>query len=509
MSATLKLRDRYDWIVLGDHPSALLSAALVARLGLSVLVLDFIPRAKPMVSKNGQVLDPEVNFLLGLNASGPETGLLGECLHRLGMAPSELEYLRSSDCLPQFVTPDLRFSLRRSGSDFEKELIRELGDSRVDVRAAMEALERIFPKVISFWKGLPGRLTLAPDKRKVKEGGGEPTELEQVMKSAAADAPDSLKGWLSGRAVPGLEDLSALFLGLIRSLAPESSESREDTLILPFLSLGRTGAAYRGGLSAYREFLLNLARRMGAHVPEKTDCRRIFVEDGALVGIQVTQRNSVIGAGGAVIGCSLDHIRDFVAFSGRKWMHRLSEPPTPDSWRFTLALTVQAEAIPPGVLSRVVWREEGAPALDIEIAQPEDYGIAEPHHRVIFLRTLLPFREESLAPEYQKLVASRMFRQLIEIMPFLEFHVVRIFPDFRSDSFQDFSQVYDFDSVRMIPANLRMGFRGGVGSRSGVEGLFVATDESFPQLGNFGGTVAALESAAWIAHRCGVAGPLV
>ena len=59
----MKLREQSDWLVLGDHPGALLSASLAARLGLSVLVLPFGPAARLFVSASGQHFDPEPNYL--------------------------------------------------------------------------------------------------------------------------------------------------------------------------------------------------------------------------------------------------------------------------------------------------------------------------------------------------------------------------------------------------------------------------------------------------------------
>jgi hypothetical protein len=162
------------------------------------------------------------------------------------------------------------------------------------------------------------------------------------------------------------------------------------------------------------------------------------------------------------------------------------------------------------MLSRTVWKEGHAPVLDIELADPRSYGLLEPENRIIFLRTLLPYDEVTLSIRYQRMVAARMFRQLSELIPFIENHVVRIFPDFRSaDGNEEFADVYGFPSLRMIPENIRSFNEAGLGSRSGIEGLFVANSESFPKLGSLGGTVAALEATAWIAHRSGLSGPLM
>lgn len=62
----VRLQENYDWIVIGDTPAALLSAALVARMGLSVLVVAEDGGKKWEVSDSGQLMDLEPNFLLGM-----------------------------------------------------------------------------------------------------------------------------------------------------------------------------------------------------------------------------------------------------------------------------------------------------------------------------------------------------------------------------------------------------------------------------------------------------------
>jgi hypothetical protein len=169
---------------------------------------------------------------------------------------------------------------------------------------------------------------------------------------------------------------------------------------------------------------------------------------------------------------------------------------------------VEADAVPVGAATRMIWSEAGAPPLEIEVVDPQDRGISQSRHRIIFLRTLVPFSPESLSPIYQRRIAGRMFGQLTEVMPFLEFHVVRIYPDFRDDSDDDFRGAHPFSTLVEVPVNLRTGLRSGLGTRTGIEGLFVVSPEAFPELGSLGPAYAALEATAWIAHRSGIAGPL-
>lgn len=269
---------------------------------------------------------------------------------------------------------------------------------------------------------------------------------------------------------------------------------------------------------AYRELLLKLASRLGAHVATDLECKRVFVDKGRFTGVQVAHRANIVNAGGAIVGCGLWQLGSMVSFSGRNWVKKLKPSPVPQGWRFTVGFTVAAAMIPAGASPRMVWKEAEAPPLEIEITDSEARGPGygrRLQQRTLLARTVLPFSEESLTLDFQRKMASKMMRQLTDLFPFLENHLIAVYPEFRNangdEGFSELTEVYGFASLDAIPENLRclLPLRGqGVGSNSGIEGLFVANGESFPELGSFGGTVAALESVSWLAHRAGLAGPL-
>jgi hypothetical protein len=260
---------------------------------------------------------------------------------------------------------------------------------------------------------------------------------------------------------------------------------------------------------------MDLAKRLGVHVPAKTECRRIFIEKGRFAGVQITNRGSMISATAGILGCSLRYAQAKANYTGTTWFWKKKTPPQPKGWRFTLALTVHKEAIPPGMLSRWVWQEAGAPVLEVECVNPEDYQQTSSDQRILYIRTLMPYSAESLKPEFQRLVAARMFRQLMEVLPFIEFHLTRIYPDFRfgkedprsQATLQELHDLYGFKSVDLIPNNLLMFDGKGLGCLTGIDGLFTASEESYPSLGSLGGTVAAIQSVSWLAHRSGLFGP--
>ncbi|MCM2321787.1 MAG: hypothetical protein NDJ90_00830 [Oligoflexia bacterium] len=517
----VKLRDHYDWVALGDHPGTLLSAVLAARLGLSVLVLPLGRSFGSQIAKSGQCLDPESNFLMGLGRSSAYPGLISECLHRLGILRAETEsILEAADSLPQVATPRHRLTLSDEQERLQQTFSREFGDEMLQTTGLLGALSASRAEYERFWLELPGRLTLTPGSEKApteplslkslrsRIGRATRSEVERVWSKEV-----SLQEVLLKSARP---ELAEVFAGIWYGTSSGTQGHAEfDQLttaeLMQLLALSFNGASFRGGLSAYREFLLRLARRHGAVIPAKAECQRIFIENGTFAGVQMAQRGEMITVTGGAIGCALDRAEELMTQSGRPW-HKPRVQPRPVGWKFTVALMASPEAVPPGLTRRLVWQERGAPPLEVECVKPADYGLTARDSVVLFLRTILPFTDESLAPAHLDQVAARMLRQVSEIIPFLEYHILRIYPDFRSDAEvlvgERMADVYGFASTQMIPENLRCYSGAGMGSRTGIEGLFVASGEAYPELGSLGGAVAAIEGVAWLAHRSGLPGPL-
>ncbi len=523
-----RLSDSYDWVVLGDHPGALLSASLAAKLGLSVLVLPLAPSLKLTISKDGQHLDPETNFMLGLAPQGRgdrAPGLLAECLTRLGILPAELELVRGPAEPQQILTPTARVLFGGEAEALAAELRRELGPDVPPRWGLTEALAGAGPELASYWRGLPARLTVVPGKTRETGSRGESRPNQEkrtsseLRRAIVRGAKGPAAAWTEqGRRVsdlsrlPEFSSLRELCRGLWFATTAAASDDPETDRLLQAATLMGSAATFRGGMTAYRDYLLRLARRLGAHVPPKAECRRVFIDDGRFVGVQVASRGSMISGRAAALGCSVSLARESFAVSGRSLFHKLSPPPVPSGWRFTLALTVGIEAIPPGMTTRSVWQESGAPILELEVVDPEDFGVRQAGRqevRILNLRTVLPFTQESLAPAYQRLIAARMLRQAGELLPFLDRHLVSVYPEFRSPQLGELSEVYGFPLPELVPENLRVHSGKGMGARTGYEGLFVVSGESFPELGTLGPTVAAIESVAWLAHRSGLAGPFV
>jgi hypothetical protein len=160
----IKLQDHYDCIVLGYHPAAFLSAGLVARLGLSVLVLPFVPSVSLVEASKGQYLDHESNFILGLGKTNRSEGLTLSCLAKLKVTEPEMNKINFSSSEVQVLTPEFRFVLS-SQEEIQAELYREFGKSLAKEMGLATALKITENEHLAYWQGLPSRLNLSKKRK--------------------------------------------------------------------------------------------------------------------------------------------------------------------------------------------------------------------------------------------------------------------------------------------------------------------------------------------------------
>lgn len=504
-----KIFDEYDWMVIGDHPGSLLGACMAAKMGYRVLMIHAQPELTADLTSSGQLVDFESNFSLGFGQGGGFSGLSHLALTHLGISSNYQKLVKDAkESSAQILTPETRIQFFAEVSDWTHECLREFGSQFQDPYDLLGTLDLVRPILSGYWRRYPQSFK-APETqptlaRRLKELKPEsaPTHEEEWL--SLIGMPSKKNPWLSKnkhfRDLELTDSKKAWLWGLACSQLQVFNEaSYLSTLdVLHALALSGTGVSFRGGLTAYRKFLIQLAERLGAHLLQE-ECRSIFVEEGKFRGIQVSSHGKLIVGKNAILGCGLDLFRDrLFQPSGPSKLPLVASPPV-EGWLFTLAMTVNLEAIPPGLGSRTVWKELGAPAVEIEVVNPEDYQTGANDRKLIFVRTQLPYTQEALSVAYQKKIASRLFRLTKRLLPYLEYHVVKLYPDFRDEQredTEDFSEKYGFVSPEMIPHHLRLYYGDGVGVNSGVNGLFLASQESYPRLGTLGPTVAAIESLA-------------
>jgi hypothetical protein len=213
------------------------------------------------------------------------------------------------------------------------------------------------------------------------------------------------------------------------------------------------------------------------------------------------------------LGYGISRISEKIAQTG-KVLKAPIKPALPiQAWKFTISILVEQSAIPPGLarMNYLALSAGDAPAIEIECADPRDYALKGEGRCLLFIRTRLPYREETLHPDYQRMIAARLLQAVCAQIPFLEQNIVSIYPEFRHPTVarvgDELVHLYGYSELREIPENLRCyGETEGLGFESGLEGLFVATDESYPKLGGFGSTLAAVEAVHGLAQSSQIEG---
>src|SRR6185295_15651382 len=252
---------------------------------------------------------------------------------------------------PHVVTPSARVLLQPDAARLGAELKRELGKDAVDKLGLIPAMKVARPELERFWLELPTRLTVDPAgtsktgaRKRTRAQSEKLTQVYRRLGSQVRATQKSAQSWFVTenrvsdllRLHPGV-DLEDVCRGLWHGIASTGIHDPELPNVLQAISLAGSAASFKGGMTAYREFMLRLARRAGADIPPKTECRRIFVEGGRLIGIQVSNHGNMIGTPAGVLGCSLEYASAKVTASGGGFFRKLRPPAKPSGWRFSIS----------------------------------------------------------------------------------------------------------------------------------------------------------------------------
>jgi hypothetical protein len=498
-------------------------------MGLSVLLVGDGPEKKWKLSSNGQVIDPEPNFAVTVGHPEHRLGLAGNCLKTLRFMESDWSSVIVEDPSFQAITPRFRAGFHENVDATLRSALRETGPQDSVIRGLVDALRAATPPLLKFWETLPERLTLpvqepfssedrsASSKKVARKPVSEVADEFQFRKELRRELPQDplAHAWgetsaelrMLGASESEKEWVDAWLAGALGSEVPLQMAPFD---VLQALAVSLAAVRFRGGMSAFRALLLRMLVRLGTHVVDApVGVNRLFVEEGKILGVQLSgaeNTRNVTRARGVLSSIHPERIRSWIEGA------ELRRPPVSmetELLRVTLAITVPKAGIPMGLSRRVVWKESGAPALEIERAIPGEYGFPLEGREYLFIRSCFPMEAQDWSIDRWRAVCERMFRQAGEILPFLEDHVERIFPDFRGPEFGSHWEEF-YGAGKLSSSDL---FRVPVSpapktALPRVEGLFHSHRLVAPALGAMGEWSEALNATAWIAHRSGLAGPL-
>jgi hypothetical protein len=228
------------------------------------------------------------------------------------------------------------------------------------------------------------------------------------------------------------------------------------------------------------EWLERLSKK-GAKVVAADQVAQIFVEKKRLVGVQLLGHTQVHSVDQGVISAPLPLLTPYLNVDGRQSLMKLQSRPL--GWKFTIDVKISPDAIPTGIGTRMIYVEKDAPIVDIH------HRIQEQKPGVFSLKVVLPFDETSLSRVHQRKIAQRLVRLMSELIPDFSYNVQSVVPDIRDPEMTEkteLSALYPFQTLDEVPWGLRVYGHPGLGLRTPIEGLALASDESDPSQGDWG-----------------------
>jgi|GEM_PF-1785185 len=404
----------YDVLVIDPSPGALTAGALLARAGLSVLVLG--DEGTPPGAGSFRFLrhrPPVAGFVGGL--------LLPRTLKALKFHPHGLQAMRRGTPGLQVITTKHRLDIPQGPGELEAELKREFG---AEAPAILDVITKARASASSFADALD---------RAVDDAGqtGLLTNLGLTRPDWSPPLPpEDLPTW--GEFLTSAH-LSATAESILRALVrPFCGLDVVEDLPLPVAGL-HLAAALDGVFADPGEEspLLALLKR-------RVQAMRVDVLPDKLIGLEGNKRRieAAVFEGRAeempvqfvITGGDPEDLLPLLPGAPRAYervLHRLA----PSHFRYSIFLGVREGVIPPDLAEHAILVDDGPDAVDepggcvLLSVSPPGSPLAPDGHRSLTLSTLVPYSEDGGLPDGLDAVAGRMLDRLKWLVPWLERHL--------------------------------------------------------------------------------------
>ena len=461
----------YDVVLVGDELAGMIAAALCARRGLRVLVVDRAARPAEPGAPSAFLVEtsPAAKRVIA------ELNLLQAVKRRL-MTPRPAF---------QLLSPDSRVDVSTDGELFARELDRELPDARVAIEAALNDAAEI----AKVWDGLLSQELAIP-------GGGFWERRE--LKYADAKLP------VDGKLLPTLPDghLARAFLSLPAAFGlAVDPRAVPQAAALRHLDLWRRGAALlAGGESALRGLLVEKVTGQHSGEVRVLTPTGLTTRWGKVTALEVADAGEAISTG-AVVFASPRGVHEHLLGDKAKRDKTFAWARQPSAWRVTFGVTLAASGLPEG-LGQVAFGvvDPAKPLLD-------DNAIAivrgEPDEDA---RVELAVSANLTAPADGDLEAAiralrpRVLARLEDLLPFSTNHTLEVrspaLPDEPALSGPGIEPLWTPDEPLVLGA-------GALGYDAGPKGAIAATQQNLPGLGLEGAFAAGWTTARLVLAALG------
>lgn len=390
-------RHVYDAIVVGGQLGGVLTAALLARHGLHVLLVPHDGQSTPYKHADWRL--PHAPFVL---PPLKEIPLLEEQLLALGVTTTVHRLLRAPPL--QVIAPKLRFERSPDEAARVKEFTRALGD-----RA--EAYEAAWTKAVEVSTASDPFFGTHPDLP--PEGFFATWRFRRVLAK-----------------VDGLEQDTTLDAASpLRALLPWAAPVANPAPLTRSRALGHVLSAptvFPGGREAFLTLLQERARELGADVllPDEA-VEWLSFEGSTAAGVRLTRTDTIYKAPVLVAACDLDVLTKLVPEAKRKAGEKLLPRVTPKKALFTLNVVLPEKALPRGLGELALVQGDafdgGAALLQVSPARTAT-ELDSPDYRVLSVAVPAPLELKAAGEPAVRAFVETLWAALDELLPFARKH---------------------------------------------------------------------------------------
>jgi len=472
----------YDVAVVDPSPGALIAASLLAKAGLSVLVLA--PETTP----------PKVGPYRFVRHRPPVVGfgggpLLTRCLKGLKFHPHEFQAVRKMEPGLQVISRRHRIDISSDPEKMKAEFAREYPR---DAAALSEVISRSLASAESFAEALD----------RAVEGAGQVGLLQSLGLQRPGWnpplPPEDVPTWGEFLHQCNLSDEGRTFMAAL--LRPFCALDVVEDLPLPVA--GMHLAAVLDGVymdpSEEHALLTLLLRRVRAMRVDVSPAELQGLVGGrrTIEAIQLTDQAEPVPVGFVITGGDPEDLLDFLPGKPRAYQRVLSRL-APSHFRYSIYLGVESEVVPADLAEHAVLIDdddpEGAGGCLLMTVTPDGSPLAPEGHRAITISTLLPYAEDGGLPDDLDATAGAIVERVKWLMPYLERHLqVLQVPSLDEPGNEDSAIAIDSSPVAYTPAIPPADdpVAAGLGVSLPHRNLFCAGPAAYPALGLGGQSIA-------------------
>ncbi len=398
-------RSHFEVVVLGRSVPALLSASLLARRGLRVLLLGQGER-EGWSSIAGYRFPGRASPLLPLGAPHVDAPL-----EELAMGPELMRLVEESDPPLHVAMPERRIDLWRDPADLARELAREFPD----VQRPLHDFARLAVETCAAWEGVSARFPHWPPRGWLQR---------RRAASALASLPIPAGGTSAGPLgeIPESHPFRAAVQGA--SFALSAVPPWEASPFEQALAFGRwrhRPRRFRGGVPALLALLSEKARALGVVLAFEERAEGIELRAGTVAAVRLAAGSERVGCDRVVSALPPDRLARLLPGGGEA--SRAGWGGRPAGRRFLLVGLLDAEGVPAGVRGDVVWvARPGGARMPGDLVHLLFEAGPDPGSRFLVAEAWVP--EETLRVRGPSGVLREQMLSLVgRVVPFLDRHM--------------------------------------------------------------------------------------